>query len=130
MLPDEDVDAFYGMMRDIIDDPNVEVVPEPVYRPESPPSPVDNEMFQVLENVANRMYPDATVLPQMSTGATDMAQVRAKGVASYGLGAIRSVEELNSGNGAHGDNERVSEDSVKQLVQFVWYTILDIGGSD
>jgi len=129
MLPDEDVDAFYDMMREIIDDPNVEVVPEAVYRPESPPSPVDNEMFQTLEGVANRMYPDATVLPRMSTGATDMAQMRAKGVASYGLGAIRSVEELNSGNGAHGDNERVSEESVRQLVQFVWNTIIEVGAT-
>ena len=129
MLPDEDVDAFYDMMREIIDDPNVEIVPEAIYRPESPPSPVDNEMFQTLENVANRMYPDATVLPRMSTGATDMAQMRAKGVASYGLGAIRSVEELNSGNGAHGDNERVSEESVRQLVQFVWNTIIEVGAT-
>jgi hypothetical protein len=58
-----------------------------------------------------------------------MAQMRAKGVPSYGLGATRSVAEINSGNGAHGDNERVSEDSVKQLVQFIWYTIMDIGGA-
>jgi len=129
MLPDEDVDGFYDMMREIIDDPNVEIVPEAIYRPESAPSPVDNEMFQTLENVANRMYPDATVLPSMSTGATDMAQMRAKGVASYGLGAIRSVEELNSGNGAHGDNERVSEESVRQLVQFVWNTIIEVGAT-
>ena len=129
MLPDEDVDAFYDQMREIIDDPNVEVVPAAIYRPESPPSPVDNEMFQTIEAVAERMYPDATVLPTMSTGATDMAQVRAKGVPSYGLGAIRSVEEINSGNGAHGDNERVSEESVRQLVQFIWYTILDIGAT-
>ena len=129
MLPDEDVDAFYDKMREIIDDPNVEVVPEPIYRPESPPSPVDNEMFQTLERVANQMYPEATVLPTMATGATDMAQVRAKGVPSYGLGATRSVEEINSGNGAHGDNERVSEESVRQLVQFVWYTIIDIAAA-
>ena len=129
MLPDEDVDAFYDQMREIIDNPNVEVVPAAIYRPESPPSPVDNEMFQTLEGVANRMYPDAAVIPRMSTGATDMAQVRAKGVPSYGLGAIRSVEEINSGNGAHGDNERVSEESVRQMVQFVWYTILDIGAT-
>ena len=121
-------DAFYDKMREIIDDPNVEVVPEPIYRPESDPSPVDNEMFQTLESVANRMYPGAAVVPSMSTGATDMAQVRAMGVPSYGIGATRSVEEINSGNGAHGDNERVSEESIKQMVQFVWYTILDIGG--
>ncbi len=129
MLPDEDVDAFYEKLRVLIDDPNVEVVPEPIYRPEAPPSPIDTEMFQSLEKVANRMYPEALVLPRMATGATDMAQVRAKGVASYGIGATRSVEEMNSGNGAHGDNERVSEDSVKQLVQFLWYTIIDIAAT-
>lgn len=129
MLPDEDVDAFYDQMREMIDDPNVEVVPEPIYRPESPPSPVDNEMFQSLERVAGRMFPDAQVLPTMATGATDMAQVRAKGVPSYGIGATRSIEEINSGNGAHGDNERVSEESVRQLVQYIWYTIIDIAGS-
>jgi len=129
MLPDEDVDAFYDMLRELIDDPNVEVVPEPIYRPEAPPSPIDNEMFQTLEAVANRMYPDALVLPSMSTGATDMAQMRAKGVPSYGIGATRSVEEMNSGNGAHGDNERVSEDSIKQLVQFLWYTVIDVAAT-
>ena len=123
------VDAFYDKLRVLIDDPNVEVVPEPIYRPEAPPSPIDTEMFQSLEKVANRMYPEALVLPSMATGATDMAQVRAKGVASYGIGATRSVEEINSGNGAHGDNERVSEDSVKQLVQFLWYTIIDIAAT-
>jgi hypothetical protein len=45
---------------------------------------------------------------------------------SYGIGPVRSIEELNSGNGAHGDNERVSEESMKQLLQFLWYTIIDI----
>jgi len=129
MLPDEDVDAFYDQMRDIIDNPNVEVVPEAIYRPESPPSPVDNEMFETLESVSRQMYPDATVLPTMSTGATDMAQVRSKGVPSYGIGATRSVAEINSGNGAHGDNERVSEESVRQLIQFLWYTIIDIAAT-
>ncbi|MDG2375905.1 MAG: M20/M25/M40 family metallo-hydrolase [Woeseiaceae bacterium] len=129
MLPDEDVDAFYDQMREIIDDPNVEIVPERIYRPESLPSPVDNEMFQAIERVAGRMYPDASIIPSMSTGATDMAQVRAMGVPSYGIGATRSIEEINSGNGAHSDNERVSEESVVQLVQFVWYTIMDIAAT-
>ena len=111
MLPDEDVDAFYGMMRDIIDDPNVEVVPEPIYRPESPPSPVDNEMFETLENVANRMYPDATVLPRMSTGATDGLYLRNAGIPTYGVsGIFEDVED----NRAHGQDERVG---VKQFFE-------------
>ncbi len=46
MLPDEDVDAFYQKLADLIDDPQVTVVPEPIYRPEADPSPIDNDMFQ------------------------------------------------------------------------------------
>ena len=130
MLPDEDVDAFYQKLTDLIDDPQVTVVPEPIYRPESTPSPIDNDMFQSLEKVAKRMYPDATVIPRMSTGATDMAQVRSMGVPSYGIGPVRSVEEMNSGRGAHGDDERISEEAMKQLVQFLWYTIIDIAASE
>ena len=129
MLPDEDVDAFYGKLADLIDDPQVTVVPEPIYRPAADPSPIDNDMFQSLETVANRLFPEATVLPTMSTGATDMAQTRSMGVPSYGIGAIRSIEERNSGFGAHGDNERVSEEAMKQLLQFLWFTIIDIAAT-
>ncbi len=129
MLPDEDVDGFYQKLADLIDDPQIEVVPEPIYRPAAPPSPIDNEMFQTLESVAERMFPEATTIPTMATGATDMAQVRAKGVPSYGIGAIRSIEERNSGFGAHGDNERVSEEAVRQLVQFLWFTIIDMAAT-
>jgi len=130
MLPDEDVDGFYLKLAELIDNPQIEIVPERIYRPNAPPSPIDNEMFQSLETVANRMYPDAIVLPTMSTGATDMAQVRAMGVPSYGIGVARTIEDMNSGFGAHSDNERVAEESVKQLVQFLWYTIMDIAESE
>lgn len=129
MLPDEDVDAFYEKLTELIDDPQITVVPEEIYRPAAPPSPIDNEMFESLESVAQRMYPEATVLPTMSTGATDMAQVRSMGVPAYGIGPMRTIEEINSGRGAHGDDERISEEAMKQLVQFLWYTIIDIAAT-
>jgi len=130
MLPDEDVDAFYEQLAAVIDDPRVEIVPEHIYRPAAPPSGIDNAMFESLERVANRMYPDAIVLPTMSTGATDMSQVRAKGVPAYGIGPIRSVAEINSGNGAHSDNERVSEEAMIDFLRFVWLTVIDVAASD
>lgn len=130
MLPDEDVDEFYASLAAIIDDPRVEIVPEHIYRPAAPPSGIDNEMFETLERVAAQVYPDAIVLPTMSTGATDMSQVRAKGVPAYGIGPIRSQEELNSGNGAHSDNERVSEKAMIDFVRFLWLTIIDIAAAD
>ena len=100
MLPDEDVDGFYLKLAEVIDDPRVEVVPEPIYRPAGTPSAIDNEMFQSIESAAGQMYPDATVLPTMLTGATDMAQVRAKGTASYGFGGSSTVADMTGGRGA------------------------------
>ena len=76
------------------------------------------------------MYPNATVLPTMSTGATDMAQLRAKGMQSYGIGPARSVEELNSGFGAHGDNERIAEDAFIELVKYLWNVVIEIAASE
>jgi len=129
MLPDEDVEEFYAKLAQVIDDPRVEIIPEHIYRPAAPPSDIDNEMFQVLEDVALRMYPEATVLPIMQTGATDMAQVRAKGVQAYGIGPARSIEEINSGFGAHGDNERIEEEAFISLVQYMWNVVVEISAS-
>ena len=129
MLPNEDVDGFYAELAEVIDEPNVEIVPEDIYRPAAPPSGLDNEMFEALERVAADMYPDAIVLPKMSTGATDMAQVRAMGVPAYGIGPIRTQAELNSGNGAHSDNERVSEEAMIEFLRFMWAVIIDVAAS-
>ena len=130
MLPDENVDDFYAELAAVIDDLRVEIVPESIYRPAAPPSKIDNEMFQTLERVAIDMYPAATVLPTMSTGATDMSQLRAKGVQCYGIGPARSRDEINSGFGAHGDNERVAEDAFVDMVQYLWNVVIEIAASE
>ena len=129
MLPDEDVAGFYEKLAAVIDDARIEIVPERIYRPAAPPSEIDNEMFQTLERVAKQMYPHATVLPIMQTGATDMAQVRAKGMQAYGIGPARSVEEINSGYGQHGDNERISEAAFVGLVRYMWNVVIEISAT-
>ena len=85
-LPDEDIKNFYAEMAKVIDDPAVKIEPLPATRPASPASRLDSEMYRVLEQVSKRMYPGVTVLPSMSTGASDKAQLRAKGQQSYGIG--------------------------------------------
>jgi acetylornithine deacetylase/succinyl-diaminopimelate desuccinylase-like protein len=125
MLPDENVEAFYRELARVIDNPAIEIVPEAIYRPAAPVSEIDNEMFQTIEAVAERLYPGSTTLPVMATGATDMAQVRAKGTPCYGIGPVRTLEEINSRFGAHSDDERISEDSLKELVRFLWNIIVE-----
>lgn len=130
MLPGEDVEGFYRKLGELIDNPAIEIVPEEIYRPAAPPSGIDNEMFEVIEAVAERMYPQSTTLPVMATGATDMAQLRAMGTQSYGIGPARTLEEINSRFGAHSDDERVSEESLKEMVRFLWNIIIEIGAAN
>jgi acetylornithine deacetylase/succinyl-diaminopimelate desuccinylase-like protein len=124
-LPGEDIDEFYGEMKRIINDPAVKIVPLPATRPEAPPSRLDTEMYRVLEQVSKRMYPGAVVLPTMSTGASDMAQLRAKGIQSYGLGPA-VTEEDRAQYGAHSDVERLAESSLYRFVEFTWNAVTEI----
>jgi acetylornithine deacetylase/succinyl-diaminopimelate desuccinylase-like protein len=121
-LPDEDMPRFNEEMRALIADPNVEMEPHKPDRPATPPSRTDTPMFRALEHAQRRMFPNAIALPTMLTGATDMAQLRAKGVQAYGFGPI--VEAGDPGE-AHANDERLAEASLYKLVEFLWYTILD-----
>jgi acetylornithine deacetylase/succinyl-diaminopimelate desuccinylase-like protein len=122
-LPDEDLDKLYAEMRKVIADPAVKI--EHISgndRPASPPSRLDTEMYRALEQVSKRMFPGATVLPAMSTGATDMAQLRAKGVQCYGIGPARTEQDATN-YGAHGDVERLPEASLYRFVEFAWNAV-------
>jgi acetylornithine deacetylase/succinyl-diaminopimelate desuccinylase-like protein len=127
-LPDEDITKFYVEMGKIIGDPQVKIVPLPATRPPSPATRLDTEMYRVLEQVSKKMYPGITVLPSMSTGASDKAQLRAKGQQSYGIGPAGTRE--NSINyGAHSDVERLAEPSIYPFVEFVWNAVNQIAAS-
>jgi acetylornithine deacetylase/succinyl-diaminopimelate desuccinylase-like protein len=124
-MPGEDIDEFFDQMKRVIGDPAIKIVPIPATRPEAPPSRLDTEMFRALEGVARRMYPGSTVLPAMSTGASDMAQLRAKGIQSYGIGpAVTEEDRLQYG--AHSDVERLSEASLYRFVEFAWNAIAEV----
>ncbi|MBY0505398.1 MAG: M20/M25/M40 family metallo-hydrolase [Bryobacteraceae bacterium] len=127
-LPDEDMTAFYAQMERVIGDPMVKIVPSPPGRPSAPPSRIDTEMFRALEKTQRRMYPGAITIPGMVTGATDLAQLRAKGVQAYGIGPQFDEAEFAE-HGWHSDVERLSEDSLYGLVQFLWYTVVEVAAS-
>jgi acetylornithine deacetylase/succinyl-diaminopimelate desuccinylase-like protein len=122
-LPDENIPKFYEEMSRVIGDPEVKIVPMPATRPPSPASRLDTDMYHVLERVSAKMFPGATVLPTMSTGASDKAQLRAKGIQSYGIGPAVGDGERNYG--AHSDVERLLESSLYQFVEFTWNTTIE-----
>jgi acetylornithine deacetylase/succinyl-diaminopimelate desuccinylase-like protein len=127
-LPGENIAAFYDLMRKVINDPAVGI--EPVtrnQRPAAAPSRIDSEAFHALEASYRKIYGVVT-LPIMSTGATDMAFLRAKGVQCYGIGAMVDEEDAAKGFGAHSDQERILEESVYKHVEFFWEAVTRIAG--
>jgi acetylornithine deacetylase/succinyl-diaminopimelate desuccinylase-like protein len=128
-LPDEDMNRLHDKIRRVIGDSNVEVLPAPrAERPVAKPSRIDTEMFLALERVQRRMFPGAITLPAMLTGATDMAQLRARGVEAYGLGPIADDSDGGTG-GAHADDERLAEASLGKLVEFLWYSVMEVAAA-
>jgi acetylornithine deacetylase/succinyl-diaminopimelate desuccinylase-like protein len=112
-------------MTKLINDPAIKIDPLPLAHPPSPPSRLDTEMYRVLEQVSKKMFPGATVLPTMSTGASDKAQSRVVGIQSYGIGPA-GTEEDNVMYGAHSDVERLPESSLYQYVEFTWNVVTQI----
>ena len=128
-LPGEDIPAFYELMRKVISDPAVEIVPETRnQRPPAAPSRIDNEAYHVIEDAYRKVYGVQT-LPYMGTGATDMAFLRAKGVQCYGIGAMVDEEDAPKGFGPHSDQERILEEAVYKHVQFFWEVVTSMAAS-
>jgi hypothetical protein len=63
----------------------------------------------------------------MSTGASDMAQLRAKGIQSYGIGPA-STQQDQVNYPAHGDVERLAESSLYPFVEYVWTVVNEVAG--
>jgi len=122
-LPDENMPAFLDMMRKVINDPQVDVVADDRNRrPPAPPSRIDSEAFHVIEAANKKVY-NVITIPQMSTGATDMAMLRAKGVQCYGIGPMVDEEDAPKGFGAHSDQERLLEIALYKFIEFNWETV-------
>ena len=128
-LPNEDMPAFYELMRKVIDDPQIEVVPNAARgRPAGVPINITSDTYKAIEAAFQKVYGVIT-LPLMGTGATDMSQLRPRGVQCYGVGAARDDEDILKGFGAHSDQERMPEDSVAKHLAFYWNAVTGIAGA-
>ena len=105
-LPDEDMQAFYAEMTKIINDPSVTLIPPDLTNsmPAAPSSSLHTALFAALASAQAKLIPGAITVPVMTTGATDSAFLRAKGVDAYGLRIPRTFEE---NEGVHGNDERI-----------------------
>ena len=127
-LPDEDPERLFSLLKGIMGEPAVDLVPHPQTRPSHDPAALDSEAFRAFEKVLGRLYPAVPVLPTMSTGATDSAQLRDAGIPSYGFGPARPEWDLASG--IHGRNEYLYVKAFEDYVEILWNVVVEIAGAN
>jgi acetylornithine deacetylase/succinyl-diaminopimelate desuccinylase-like protein len=127
-LPDEDMPALKAELTRLFNDPAVTIVDaENVnQRPATPPSGLDTEGFHALEHAQQKVFPGVPTIPIMQVGATDSAQLRAKGVQAYDIGSVLGPEELKR---VHGNDERIRIAGFGKFVQFLYAATLEIAGA-
>ncbi len=98
---------------------------------QSPPagaSSLSTEAFTVIEQQVKQHY-GVDVLPTMSTGASDMAQIRSKGIQCYGIGPAIDSEDGPKGFGAHSDQERILEAELHRFVRYQYDIVMALAGA-
>ncbi|HSH75660.1 MAG TPA: peptidase dimerization domain-containing protein, partial [Longimicrobiales bacterium] len=127
LLPDDDPEEVLEQIRAVIDDPSVEVRFAPGNRRPAGGSSISTEAFRTIERAVTRHYATLT-LPTMGTGATDKAQMRARGVQCYGIGPALDQEDGPLGFGSHSDQERILESELHRFVRFYWDVVVELAG--
>ena len=129
LLPDEDPVVLLETLRTVIDDPTVTVsyIPRDT-RPVADNGPLDSQPFEIIQSMLAKHYA-TTTLPTMSTGATDMAYLRDKGMRCYGIGPATDVEDVALGFAAHSDQERILEDELYRFLRFYWDVVVEVAGA-
>jgi acetylornithine deacetylase/succinyl-diaminopimelate desuccinylase-like protein len=127
-LPDENMDALKAELTRLINDPAISFVDaENVnQRPATPPSGLDTDAFHALERAQQKVFPGVPTIPVMQVGATDSAQLRAKGVQAYDIGTLMSADDLKR---VHGNDERIQVAGFGQFVQFLYTATVEIAGA-
>ncbi len=124
LLPNDDITEIVAAMNRVGGESQVtfRLDGEPAKSP--PPSPVSTALYKAMERAALAMSPETVVIPFMSTGATDGAELRLIGVPTYGILPLPlpMEDELRM----HGDNERAPVRSLGWAAEYLYRIILDV----
>jgi acetylornithine deacetylase/succinyl-diaminopimelate desuccinylase-like protein len=90
------------------------------------PSPLTPEVMLPVEKVTRQLWPGVPVIPQMETGATDGAYLRAAGIPTYGVsGVFIDIDDIR----AHGRDERIIVKSFYDGVEYIYQLVREVASS-
>ncbi len=109
LLPDQDQVEFRKQIETVVNDPQIRFEQILSFTPAV--SEAKGELYDAIERVVAKRYPQAALIPSVSTGFTDSHFFRDQGIASYGFsGFMVPAEDIG---GVHGNDERVGVEALK-----------------
>ncbi len=140
LIPGADPNAMVALLRQVVNDPRVTVsLAGAAARPAAPgatagasaaarstASSVETELYQALAREAKAQWPSAEVTPYLFQAGTDAGAWRSRGVPVYGIYPYPITnDELRR---MHGNDERVSVESLRQGTDMIFRTLVRVAG--
>ncbi|HEX7020153.1 MAG TPA: M20/M25/M40 family metallo-hydrolase [Gemmatimonadaceae bacterium] len=126
LIPGADTGAVLRELRRVIADPSIEVKAGPGSPTGVPVSPDTTELYRALAREAHTTYPGAEVTPYLFQAGTDAGAWRMRGVPVYGI--YPYAIDANDLTRMHGNDERVSIESLRQGTDMIYRTLVDVAG--
>lgn len=124
LTPGETPEGFLAKIKSVVNDSSVEW--EVLQTAEPTESPVNTELFSIIQKTIRTINPKAVTVPYLSPGATDSRYFRKRGVTAYGFfPIILSETELQR---MHGVDERISLENLEQGTKILYETVKELAG--
>ena len=125
LIPGTDTRKVADALTALFNDPLLTVVP-PANTPVVPPSSTETELYQALAAESKAQWPEAEVTPYLFQAGTDAAAWRGRGVPVYGIYPYPiTMDELKR---MHGNDEKVSIESLRQGTEMIYRTLVRVAG--
>jgi carboxypeptidase PM20D1 len=116
ILPGDSVAAVLAHVRDVVDDPAVQVKVLDLVTEPSPLAPTDSPTWGLLQRTVREIFPDIVVAPYLTLGATDARHYAPLTRNIYRFVPVRlTPQDLAR---VHGTDERVSVANYAEAVRF------------
>ncbi len=116
IMPDESIAEIQAWLTQTVGDTKVDIKPVGEMGASEASDP-KGELPSAVEKIAAQIWPGAPVIPAMFGGATDSRYLRAKGIASYGIGPFAMLKADQ--RRAHGIDERIPVAAIRPGIEFM-----------
>jgi carboxypeptidase PM20D1 len=123
LLPGNMASPVLAKLQTLVNDPQVRFEVQANAGEAAPSSSTTSELFNTISAAAKKEFPGTTVVPEMSTSATDSVPLRLRNVQAYGILPFPITDQDR--NRMHANDERLPVDSFRKGIDFLYAIVSD-----